>query len=103
MAGGLGGRPFPGRGRGAGGLRRRGGVPRALGGRGSGAGRREGAGAERPARPWWEGAAGGGLKMALTGGPTCQRRVGGEREMVGWRGEWAGWFGPCGLSGGLGC
>jgi hypothetical protein len=50
------------------------------------------------------GAAGGGLKMALTGGPTCQRRVGGEREMVGWRDKMGRLvFGPRGLSGGLGC
>jgi hypothetical protein len=66
---GLGGRPFPGRGRGAGGLRRRGGVPCALGGRGSGAGRRGGAAQGRwPARQgWW--AARLRLKEALTGGP----------------------------------
>jgi hypothetical protein len=40
------------------------------------------------------GAAGGGLKMTLTGGPTCQWRVGGERA--------GGLDGPRGLSGGLG-
>jgi hypothetical protein len=41
----------------------------ALEGRGGGAGRREGAGAERPARPWWE--AGGRREVGddLTGGP----------------------------------
>jgi hypothetical protein len=55
----LGGRPFPGRGRGAGGLSGVGWVLCALGGRGTGAGRRGGAGAER--RPAGQGdeAAGG--------------------------------------------
>jgi hypothetical protein len=65
----LGGRPFPGRGRDGVGL---GGVVeccRALGGRGSGAGRRGGAGQGGGRRGRGKGAAGGGLKKALTGGP----------------------------------
>jgi hypothetical protein len=66
---GLGGRPFPGRGRGAGGLGGVGWVLGALEGRGGGAGRREGAGAERRPARQGDGAAGGRLKVALTGGP----------------------------------